>query len=158
MWCYFGEFGIVSTNNSLIDIFLYSHYLPTWYHSDSVRRNSVLVTSGTKRVKMGDFITLSWLKYAFAFKCNKTMWREPDVLKHLQWKNLLLVAYVLNWQSYLDAWHAWAMSISRLQISTPMAPKRLIRRCHFWEVPWSWCINNCGVKVCVARKLYICCF
>ena len=39
----FGEFGIGSTNNLLTDIFLYSHLLSTWYCSDIVRRNSVLV-------------------------------------------------------------------------------------------------------------------
>ena len=29
--CYFREFGIGSTDNSLIDIFLYSYHLPAWY-------------------------------------------------------------------------------------------------------------------------------
>ena len=40
-----------STNNPLIDILLYFHYLSAWYLTDSVRINSVLsLTSGTLRV------------------------------------------------------------------------------------------------------------
>ena len=35
----------------MIDIFLYSHHLPAWYCIDIVRRNSVLVTCGSERVK-----------------------------------------------------------------------------------------------------------
>ena len=59
MWCLCGEFGIGSTIHSLIDIFLYSHYLCAWYCTDRVRRNSVLVTGGTveKRAKKLCFLT-----------------------------------------------------------------------------------------------------
>ena len=35
----------------MIDILLYSHHLPAWYCIDTVRRNSVLVTCGSERVK-----------------------------------------------------------------------------------------------------------
>ena len=35
----------------MIDILLYSHHLPAWYCIDIVRRNSVLVTYGSERVK-----------------------------------------------------------------------------------------------------------
>ena len=46
------EFGIGSTNDALIYIFfLDSHYLSAWYCIIIVRRNSVLVTHGSKRVK-----------------------------------------------------------------------------------------------------------
>ena len=38
--------GIGSTDNSLIDIFGYSHHLSTGYYTDIVRRNSVSVTRG----------------------------------------------------------------------------------------------------------------
>ena len=31
LWCYFGEFGIGSTNNPLIYIFLYSDHWSAWY-------------------------------------------------------------------------------------------------------------------------------
>ena len=47
----FREFGIGSTN-PMIDILLYSHHLPAWYCIDIVRRNSVLVTCGSERVKI----------------------------------------------------------------------------------------------------------
>ena len=40
----FGEFGIRSINNPLIDILLYSHHFYAWYCIDIVRRNSLLVT------------------------------------------------------------------------------------------------------------------
>ena len=40
----FWEFGIGSTNNLIIDIFLPSHHLSAWYCINIVRRNSVLVT------------------------------------------------------------------------------------------------------------------
>ena len=45
--CGVGEFGIGSTYNLLIDIFLHSHHLSAWYYIDIVRRNSVLVTHGS---------------------------------------------------------------------------------------------------------------
>ena len=35
----------------MIDILLYSHHLPAWYCIDIVRRNSVLITCGSERVK-----------------------------------------------------------------------------------------------------------
>ena len=35
----------------MVDILLYSHHLPAWYCIDIVRRNSVLVTCGSERVK-----------------------------------------------------------------------------------------------------------
>ena len=41
-----------STSNPLTDIFLYSHHLSAWYCIDIVRRNSVLVTYGSLRVKL----------------------------------------------------------------------------------------------------------
>ena len=47
----FREFGIGSTN-PMIDILLYSHHLPAWYCIDIVRRNSVLITCGSERVKI----------------------------------------------------------------------------------------------------------
>ena len=31
IWFYFGEFSTGSTNNPLIDVFLYSHHLSAWY-------------------------------------------------------------------------------------------------------------------------------
>ena len=46
----FGEFGIGSTNNPQINIFLYSHHFSAQYCIDIVRRNSVLVTDGSERV------------------------------------------------------------------------------------------------------------
>ena len=36
----------------MIDILLYSHHLPVLYCIDIVRRNSVLVTCGSERVKV----------------------------------------------------------------------------------------------------------
>ena len=45
------EFGIESTNNSLIDIFLYSHCLSASYCIDIVKRNSILVIHRSSRVK-----------------------------------------------------------------------------------------------------------
>ena len=42
--CWFGEFGIRSIRNSIIDFFLYSHHLSALYCIDIVMRNSVLVT------------------------------------------------------------------------------------------------------------------
>ena len=36
----------------MIDILLYSHHLPAYYCIDIVRRNSVLVTCGSERVKL----------------------------------------------------------------------------------------------------------
>ena len=44
--CWFGEFGIRSIRNPIIDIFLYSYHLSALYCIDTVRRNSVLVTHG----------------------------------------------------------------------------------------------------------------
>ena len=44
---------------NLTDSFLYSHHLHTWYCTDILRRNSVLVTHGNKRVKP----CLSWHTY-----------------------------------------------------------------------------------------------
>ena len=42
--------GVGSTKNPLIYSFLYSYLLSTWYCSDIVRRNSVLITHGSYRV------------------------------------------------------------------------------------------------------------
>ena len=66
MWCKFGEFSIRSTNNPLIDLFLYSHHLSAWYCIDIVRRNSVLVTHGGLRVNMKPLsvIYFPWLFYS----------------------------------------------------------------------------------------------
>ena len=41
-----------SISNPIIDIFLYSHHLSAWYCIDVARRNSVLVTHGSYRVKL----------------------------------------------------------------------------------------------------------
>ena len=46
-----GEFGIRLTENPLVDIFLYSHHLSSWFCFDVVRRNSVLVTHESQIVK-----------------------------------------------------------------------------------------------------------
>ena len=43
------------TNYPQIDIFLYSHHLSDWYCIDIVRRNSVLVTHGSSKVKGVNF-------------------------------------------------------------------------------------------------------
>ena len=48
LWCYFGEFGIGSTNNPLIGIFLNYHHLSAWFFNGTLWRNSVLVTQGVK--------------------------------------------------------------------------------------------------------------
>ena len=77
LWCKLGEFGFGSTNNPLIDIFFFSHYLSAWYHVDTVRRNSILVTHGNLSVNR-DCDTIPWLsnyskKYFLHFsddKCN----------------------------------------------------------------------------------------
>ena len=50
LWCKLGEFGFGSTNNPLIDLFSFSHHLWAWYHVDTVRRNSILVTHGSLSV------------------------------------------------------------------------------------------------------------
>ena len=42
----------------MIDILLYSHHLPAWYSIDTVRRNSVLVTCGSERVKQLKWVGL----------------------------------------------------------------------------------------------------
>ena len=48
-----GEFDIGLTENPLVDIFLYSHHLSSWFCFDVVRprRNSVLVTHESQMVK-----------------------------------------------------------------------------------------------------------
>ena len=45
--CKFGEFGIRSTYNPLIDTFLYSHLLSALYCIDIVKKYPVLVTHGS---------------------------------------------------------------------------------------------------------------
>ena len=45
------EFGIGSTNNLQIDVFLCSHHLSSRYCIDIVRRNSLLATHGSKMIK-----------------------------------------------------------------------------------------------------------
>ena len=67
LWCQFGEFGIGSTNNPLIDILLYSHHFYAWYCIDIVRRNSVLITDGSERVKYCEVV----LQDLSAFCCLK---------------------------------------------------------------------------------------
>ena len=47
----FGKFGVGSTNNLLIDVFLLSHHLLVWYFIGTVRRKSFLVTCVSLRVK-----------------------------------------------------------------------------------------------------------
>ena len=47
----FIEFGIESNDSPLIDIFLNSHHLFTRDCVNILRRNSVLVTTGSERVK-----------------------------------------------------------------------------------------------------------
>ena len=42
-----GEFGVGSTNNPLMDVFLYSHHLTAWHCVDTVKRNSLLVSHGS---------------------------------------------------------------------------------------------------------------
>lgn len=46
----FGEYGIGSTNISLINIFLSSHSLSAWYCVNIVTGNSILVTLGSWKV------------------------------------------------------------------------------------------------------------
>ena len=48
---WFWEFGFGSTYNPVIDIFLNSQHLSAWYCIDIARRNFVLVTHGSERVK-----------------------------------------------------------------------------------------------------------
>ena len=50
-WCYSEEFGIRSTNNFSIDIFLYSHPLSTWYRICIARINCFQSISGVKAVE-----------------------------------------------------------------------------------------------------------
>ena len=50
-WFYFWEFGIGSANNPLIDTFLGSHQLCSWFCIDIVRRISLLVTHGNCRIE-----------------------------------------------------------------------------------------------------------
>ena len=45
-------------NYPMVDIVLYSHHLPAWYCIDIVRRNSVLVTCGSERVKESYWVKL----------------------------------------------------------------------------------------------------
>ena len=42
LWCWVGKFGIGSTYNPIIDIFLYSHHLSAWYVIDNVTKISLV--------------------------------------------------------------------------------------------------------------------
>ena len=51
-----------STSNPLVDIFPNSYHLSAWYFNENVRRNSVLVTHGSSRIKeyLGSTLKLVW--------------------------------------------------------------------------------------------------
>ena len=59
LWWKFKKIGIRSTYNPLTDIFLFSHPLSAWYCNDIVRRNSVLVTHGSKGLRY----KIWWFKF-----------------------------------------------------------------------------------------------
>ena len=70
IWCYFGEFGIGSTMNTIIDIFLYSHPLSAWFCIDIVRRKSALVTHKNWMVNL----SRNHINYVFCDFCMTCMW------------------------------------------------------------------------------------
>ena len=86
----FGEYGIGSTNISLINIFLSSHSLSAWYCVNIVTGNSILVTHGSWQVSISNYssipknnfwerrISKSYLgKYrrkGFFISCSRRVW------------------------------------------------------------------------------------
>ena len=70
-----------SINNPQIDIFLYSHHLPAWYCVDIVRRNSVLVTHKSERVKANYlqttwFVTIRYYANCSVLKAKNKIWDD----------------------------------------------------------------------------------
>ena len=109
LWCFFGEFGIGSSYVPLIYIFLYSHHFSAWYCIDIVRRNSVLVTHGSLRVKGCH----NWRKWQHSIKtslCSK--WKERSQTR-LAWVILFQFNRLVS-SKYLQAicccmskWNCW---------------------------------------------------
>ena len=88
LWCKLGEFGFGSTNNPLIDLFSFSHHLWAWYHVDTVRRNSILVTHGSLSVNR-DCDTIPKLsnysaKYFLHFSVDKCETIHNTLKEHTQ--------------------------------------------------------------------------
>ena len=77
----FGEFGLGSTNNPLVDIFIYSHHLSAWYCIYIVRRSSVLVTRGSYRVKQKNVFypfTISWCSNVGSMSISEKLHTYPS--------------------------------------------------------------------------------
>ena len=98
LWCWLGEFGFGSTNNPLIDFFFFSrHYLSAWYHVDTVRRNSVLVSHGSLSVNR-DCDTIPQLsnystKYFLHFSDDKCKTIHDILKEHTQFSQKYSVTF-----------------------------------------------------------------
>ena len=62
VYMYFGEFGIVSTSNPLIDFFINSHHFSACTYT--VRRNYVLITQAVKGLKLDCTFYQKWSKWS----------------------------------------------------------------------------------------------
>ena len=97
LWCLLGEFGFGSTTNLLIDFFFFSHYLSAWYHVDTVRRNSVLVSHGSLSVNR-DCDTIPQLsnystKYFLHFWDDKCKTIHDTLKEHTQFSHKYSVTF-----------------------------------------------------------------
>lgn len=64
LWCYFGEFGNGSTNNWIIDVFLYPNQLSAWIYVDIKKKKSIFpLGQSNSRVHCicGLFVTFIYL-------------------------------------------------------------------------------------------------
>ena len=94
----------------MIDILLYSHHLPAWYCIDIVRRNSVLVTCGSERVKcLIHEITWARKKFRITYsqiKC--TLINSCDCVVKGKFRNLLhkslKISAFSNWEWTFSFW------------------------------------------------------
>ena len=69
----------------MIDILPYSHHLPAWYCIDIARRNSVLVTCGSERVKhLASKLLYIKKKAAFAEKSKRTLFYAKGPFNRFQ--------------------------------------------------------------------------
>ena len=119
-WCYFWEFGIGSTNNPLIDTFLGSHHLSSWFCIDIVRLKFL---DSIVNLNLESF----WSKWIHHHAKIHHSWRRINICYTLQrqssflvWNNNLWTISIVStdWSSFFTSFQGHA---SETQLSSNLS-------------------------------------
>ena len=108
----YNSYNVISENFVLDQLiisklifFLYSHYLSVWFCIDIVRRNSVLVTHGSLRVK--GWQTVKWCHYMLLSNTEKLQCNNQNCCTILRFFSLIILSIIDDFKSNL--WHLKAV-------------------------------------------------